>query len=99
MLNIVELHQSPPDKYQRRFLSPALPVTSDQPKRSGGLEWESFRSFGPGGQNVNTVSTTVRLRFDTTNSPLLQTLSCHYLWHRPDAKDTCTWLQLFVIKR
>jgi ribosome-associated protein len=35
------------------------------------LEFEFFRSSGPGGQNVNKVSTAVRLRFDVTHSPSL----------------------------
>lgn len=50
---------------------PTAPITPDQLERSSDVELEFFRSSGPGGQNVNKVSTAVRLRFDAANSPLL----------------------------
>ena len=36
------------------------------------LEFRFFRSGGPGGQNVNKVSTSVQMRFDVRNSPSLR---------------------------
>jgi ribosome-associated protein len=35
------------------------------------IDFEFIRSSGPGGQNVNKVSTAVRLRFDVRHSPSL----------------------------
>lgn len=36
------------------------------------LQWEFVRASGPGGQNVNKVSTAVQLRFDMKHSPSLR---------------------------
>ncbi len=35
------------------------------------LQWRFIRASGPGGQNVNKVSTAVQLRFDVAHSPSL----------------------------
>jgi ribosome-associated protein len=35
------------------------------------LQWRFIRASGPGGQNVNKVSTAVQLRFDVAHSPAL----------------------------
>lgn len=50
---------------------PTAPLTIDQLARSADLTWEFIRSSGPGGQNVNKVSTAVRLRLDTATSDLI----------------------------
>ncbi len=46
-------------------------ITSEEILRSGEVQFEYFRSSGPGGQNVNKVSTAVRLRFDVLQSQWL----------------------------
>ncbi len=46
-------------------------ITSDALLRAGEIEFEFFRSPGPGGQTVNKVSTGVRLRFDVGKSQIL----------------------------
>ncbi|WP_146907841.1 alternative ribosome rescue aminoacyl-tRNA hydrolase ArfB [Arenimonas daejeonensis] len=46
-------------------ISPSLTIPDDE------LSERFVRSSGPGGQNVNKVSTAVELRFDVANSPSL----------------------------
>jgi ribosome-associated protein len=48
-----------------------LPVNQTLVLPSGELEWTAVRSSGPGGQNVNKVSTKVELRFDFAQSSVL----------------------------
>lgn len=48
-----------------------LPISPDRLERSPDVELEFLRSSGPGGQNVNKVSTAVRLRFAVLGSQLL----------------------------
>ena len=49
-----------------------LKVTEKISLEPGELEERFVRSSGPGGQNVNKVSTAVELRFQLWNSPSLQ---------------------------
>jgi ribosome-associated protein len=49
-------------------MSQAIPVTSDFGVYPEELSMTFVRSGGPGGQNVNKVSTAVQLRFDIVNS-------------------------------
>lgn len=47
-------------------------VTAEALLRAEELHFEFYRSSGPGGQNVNKVSTAVRLRFNVRNSKVLR---------------------------
>jgi ribosome-associated protein len=46
-------------------------VTSDIAIKEEEIKFDFIRSSGPGGQNVNKVSTAVQLRFDVKSSPAL----------------------------
>lgn len=52
-------------------MSLALTITSALVIPARELEWTAVRSGGPGGQNVNKVSTKVELRFDVAASTTL----------------------------
>lgn len=48
-----------------------IPVTANIVLNEGEIEERFIRASGPGGQNVNKLSTAVQLRFDVRHSPSL----------------------------
>jgi len=54
-----------------RYAIVVIQVTASIAIPEGEIHEEFVRSSGPGGQNVNKVSTAVELRFDVRNSPSL----------------------------
>lgn len=50
---------------------PTIPVTPDLALDESEIDLSFIRSSGPGGQNVNKVSSAVQLRFDARRSPSL----------------------------
>lgn len=50
---------------------PTIPVTPDLAIDENEIDLSFIRSSGPGGQNVNKVSSAVQLRFDARRSPSL----------------------------
>jgi ribosome-associated protein len=58
--------------FLRVFRRPPVNIPGHQELlRAGELAFDFYRSSGPGGQNVNKVSTAVRLRFDVRGSRTL----------------------------
>ena len=56
---------------KRRPRIPMLPITPSLSLDESELVFRFIRASGPGGQNVNKVSTAVELRFDAKHSPSL----------------------------
>ncbi len=48
-----------------------IPITDEIALEDGELEFSFIRASGPGGQNVNKVSSAVQMRFDARGSPSL----------------------------
>jgi ribosome-associated protein len=58
-------------KFVTKPSRPAPGPSTESLLRDPALRFEFYRAAGPGGQNVNKVSTAVRLRYDVDRSPFL----------------------------
>ncbi len=73
-----ELNRAEVALWGERKLDDMIRITEQIALRDDELKFSFVRSSGPGGQNVNSVSTAVQLRFDVRGSPSLS----HGMKHR-----------------